>query len=64
MKFKIEGMMCSHCASTVEKAILTVRGVKSATVDLKRGIAEVEGEPLPTDVMGAVAALGYQITLC
>lgn len=56
--------MCSHCASTVEKAILTVRGVKSATVDLKRGIAEVEGEPLPTDVMGAVAALGYQITLC
>lgn len=55
--------MCSHCAATVEKSILALPRVKSAKVDLKRGIAEVEGEALPTDIMGAVAALGYQITL-
>lgn len=40
----IEGMMCMHCVARVEKALLSVNGVKSVNVELKKNRATVETE--------------------
>ncbi len=61
--FKIDGMMCNHCRTHVEKAIASVPGVKKVDVDLASGTARVEGDVLPTSVMEAVTTAGYTATL-
>lgn len=40
-RYKVEGMMCGHCRSHVEKALNSIGGVK-ATVTLDPPVAEVE----------------------
>ena len=61
--YNIQGMMCKHCAARVQKAIEAVPGVKSATIDLDRATAAVDGDAQATDVMAAVTAIGYRIEL-
>lgn len=39
--FEVRGMSCSHCSARVEKALATVKGVKSAKVDLEEKTATV-----------------------
>ncbi len=61
-EFSVGGMSCAHCKAAVEKALLTVAGVKSAKVDLAaksvkvKGRAEVTLEALKEAVRGA----GYE----
>ncbi len=38
---KIKGMVCTACETKVQKALMKVEGVKSATVDHKTGEAKV-----------------------
>ena len=58
---KIEGMHCSHCTSRVEKA-LTALGL-SVSVDLKSGIATVDGTDMPSDAVlrETVEDLGFDV---
>ncbi len=60
IELKVEGMSCSHCAATVEKALSDVRGVRSVAVDLSRGTAKVEGEAPVETLVAAVTAEGYR----
>jgi copper chaperone CopZ len=58
----VEGMMCAHCAAHVEKALLAVKGVKSAKVDLTA--ANVTVTFTGTDVaalQAAITAAGYRV---
>ena len=59
---KIEGMMCSHCSSRVEKALNAIDGV-SATVDLEGKTATVHAEPQIEDaaLKTAVEDAGYTV---
>ena len=59
---KIEGMMCSHCSSRVEKALNAIDGV-SATVDLEGKTATVHAEPQIEDtaLKAAVEDAGYTV---
>ena len=59
---KIEGMMCTHCSSRVEKALNAVDGV-SATVDLESKTATVHAEPQVDDaaLKAAVEDAGYKV---
>lgn len=41
-RFQVLGMHCSACSSAVERALLGIRGVASATVSLSLEQAEVE----------------------
>ena len=60
----IQGMNCAHCSGTVEKALKSVPGVNSVTVDLPSQTATVEtGTAITDDVLiGAVTAAGYRVT--
>ena len=42
IQFKITNMTCASCAIINEKSLLKAKGVESAKVDFKSGLAEVE----------------------
>jgi copper chaperone len=58
----IEGMSCEHCKMTVEKAVSSVEGVSSVSVDLKSGKADVTYDASKAsleDIKRAIEAAGY-----
>ena len=61
--FIINGMSCNHCRLSAEKAILSVKGVTSASVDLGSKQAVVEGDFSPEDVCKAVEETGFTCSL-
>ncbi|WMT86527.1 heavy metal translocating P-type ATPase [Pelagibacterium sp. 26DY04] len=58
----IEGMTCASCVSRVEKAIRTVPGVSSASVNLatERARVELSSQTDPREVVEAVRNSGYK----
>ncbi|MDZ7401143.1 MAG: heavy-metal-associated domain-containing protein [candidate division KSB1 bacterium] len=63
MKIKIDGMSCQHCKMAVEKALSKVPGVKSYSVDLDKGEAQVSGNPEAQSVIDAIDKIGYRAKL-
>ncbi len=64
VEIPVSGMTCDHCVGTVRRALEDVPGVRSASVDLARGRAEVTVEPGRADFSGlktAVEAAGYTV---
>ncbi len=59
-ELKIEGMTCGHCANAVRQALAAVPGVEQVTeVDVKRGIAVVQGKAETAALIAAVEEEGY-----
>jgi len=61
-RLNVQGMTCGHCALSVEKVLRNQDGVRSATVRLDDGAAEVEFEETrvsPEQLVAAVAEEGY-----
>ncbi|MBO4618815.1 MAG: heavy metal translocating P-type ATPase [Victivallales bacterium] len=60
---EIEGMMCAHCQSHVQKALAGVAGVYSVTVSLERGEATVQASaPIEEALLRqAVTDAGYKV---
>ncbi|MDE0110126.1 MAG: heavy metal translocating P-type ATPase [Bryobacterales bacterium] len=59
---ELAGMTCNHCVATVEKALLGVEGVRSASAALATQTAEVAFDPLATNlpaIRQAVKAVGF-----
>ena len=64
LTLEIDGMTCSHCAATVDRALREQPAVTSAQVDLASGTAVVAGHGLDPDTLRhTVAELGYTATL-
>jgi len=62
-RLQISGMTCGHCSAAVEKALLGQSGVRSATVHLEDGTAEVEyeeGKVVPEQLIASVEEEGYR----
>jgi Cu+-exporting ATPase len=59
----IDGMTCASCVSRVEKALLSVPGVTSASVNLATKSARIEGKAIPESLIGAVDDIGYEASL-
>lgn len=58
----INGMNCNHCRMSAEKAILSVEGVTSASVDLASKLAIVEGTASFEAISKAVEEVGFTCT--
>src|SRR4051812_35837557 len=60
----VAGMTCDHCVGTVRRALESVPGVESASVDLRAGQADVRIDPDRVDesrLRSAVEAAGYRV---
>lgn len=58
--FLIKGMTCNHCRANAEKAIRSVKGVESVSVDLQSGVATVTGDDIDDNaVKEAVESIGF-----
>ncbi len=61
-EMEIQGMHCSHCATSISGALQQVAGVDAARVLLDAGKAEVSGDELDTgQLTQAVRSLGYDV---
>ena len=61
-RIPLGGMTCGHCVATVERALLGVSGVRSASADLSTQSAQVKYNSAETGVTAlekAVASAGY-----
>jgi uncharacterized protein len=57
----VQGMNCTHCSSSVERALAEQPGVVAVEVDLAGGRAVVRGKGLdPVALIAAVDALGFR----
>jgi P-type Cu+ transporter len=64
VRLPVAGMTCDHCAGMVRRALEDVPGVRSASVDLKQGRAEMTLDPAQADLArlrNAVEAAGYSV---
>lgn len=64
LEFKIEGMDCGHCVSTVEKAVRALPGVEAVTVSLADNTAIVRHDPTKISqnaVFEAVEDAGFDV---
>ena len=59
--YKIDGMYCSHCVGTVERAIQSIHGVKNVIVNLDRHIATVIADSSfkSEELIEAISNIGY-----
>ena len=59
----INGMMCSHCTSTVEKILNSIDGVKSVKVSLENKNAEIESDVEISDeiLKEKIIGAGYEV---
>lgn len=55
----VKNMTCSHCAASVEKALLAVPGVESAEVDLPGNMVHVTGHADAEALIAAVKDIGF-----
>ncbi|MFN4143616.1 heavy metal translocating P-type ATPase [Aestuariivirga sp.] len=61
--FPVEGMTCASCVRRVEKAISSVPGVRSASVNLatERADVRMEDSVSPEAVVAAIRTAGYEV---
>jgi copper chaperone CopZ len=60
-KLLIEGMSCGHCVKHVKEALLEVKGMKSAEVELSTKSAVIDGEAEDSAIKFAVEDAGYEV---
>ncbi len=60
----VEGMHCNHCASSVEKAVSALEGVKEAKVNLDKKIctAKLSGNIADDAIVSAIKEAGFEAT--
>lgn len=61
MEIMIDGMMCTHCAARVKKALEAVPGVSEVEILLSEKKAIVSGSAQYNALADAVIAAGYQV---
>ncbi|MBR2381038.1 MAG: heavy metal translocating P-type ATPase [Clostridia bacterium] len=61
-KFDISGMSCAACSARVEKAVSSLSGVDSCSVNLLTNSMEVEGTATDVEIISAVTKAGYGAT--
>ncbi|MCV7055640.1 heavy-metal-associated domain-containing protein [Mycolicibacterium gilvum] len=61
--FKVQGMTCGHCVSTVKAAVSSVPGAQDVEVDLAMGTVTVSGTASEQAVAQAISTAGYDVVV-
>ena len=61
--FVVEGIECNNCKARVEKAIMGVKGVKSAEAVIDSGEVKIEARSSVSeqDIRAAITSAGYKV---
>ncbi len=62
-QYNVTGMSCAACQIRVEKAVSSLKGVKSCAVSLLTNSMGVEGDVSPAEIIKAVENAGYGASL-
>ena len=62
-KIQVSGMTCGSCVSILERSLKTVPGVETATVDLRKETATVDGSADVSALVATIEDEGYQATV-
>ena len=62
-QYNVTGMSCAACSSRVEKAVSSLDGVTSCSVNLLTGSMGVEGTASDTEIITAVGKAGYSASI-
>lgn len=57
--YKVEGMSCSHCKMSVEKAVLSLKNIEYAEADINKKILKVKGNAKESDIKQKVEDAGF-----
>ncbi len=63
IELQIQGMHCEACVSKIEKALLNIKGIEKATVNLNNEMAIMQGDSKLDEVISLIFDLGYTATL-
>ena len=58
-KYTVTGMSCAACSARVEKAVTSIDGIESCSVNLLSGSLIVEGNVTDSEIISAVEKAGY-----
>ncbi|MGK2880644.1 MAG: heavy-metal-associated domain-containing protein [Mycobacterium sp.] len=61
--YKVQGMTCGHCVSTVKAAVGSVPGAQDVEVDLATDTVTVTGTPSEHAVKQAISHAGYDVVV-
>lgn len=59
MRFKVDNMVCAHCAHTVTRAIQRLDRDARVDVDLARGLVSIDSGQTSEQIIAALAAEHY-----
>ncbi|MGN0588891.1 MAG: cation transporter, partial [Ruminiclostridium sp.] len=62
-QYDVKGMSCAACSSKVEKAVSSLSGVTSCSVNLLTNSMNVEGTAESSEIIAAVEKAGYSANL-
>ena len=62
-EYRVDGMSCAACQSSVERAVKKVDGVESVSVSLLASSMSVEGSAGSNEIIKAVEKAGYKASL-
>ena len=65
IEINITGMSCSGCAQSIERRLLTTRGIAQATADFSAGLATVryDDQVIAVEtIVDIIASLGFTVT--
>lgn len=62
-EYRVDGMSCAACQSSVERAVKKVEGVESVSVSLLASSMSVEGSAGSNEIIKAVEKAGYKASL-
>ncbi len=60
-KYSVPTISCDHCKQTIEKALSSVPGIESVTVDVDSQTVEVIGDLTGDAVADALSKAGYPV---
>ncbi|AHG78020.1 heavy-metal-associated domain-containing protein [Mannheimia varigena] len=63
IKLQLDGLHCSNCVKSVEKALNEVAGVTQAIVTLENQTAIVQGDVAAEDLIAVVEDIGFEAKL-
>ncbi|HNP32928.1 MAG TPA: heavy-metal-associated domain-containing protein [Flavobacterium sp.] len=58
-RIEVENIKCSGCASSIQKALLKIKNVETATVDVDSDQVIITGEADKEEIIARLIELGY-----